>query len=80
MGERRATDETNTLRLRKQLNESQLITLNSLESFGWELKFIRRPLFQDPVPVVFDADRNRFAILQNDGSLDEEPGIDIRSD
>ena len=38
--------------LRAQLNAEQRITLGELEILGWSLKFVRRPLFQEPVPVV----------------------------
>ena len=49
-----------------------------LEQFGWELKFVRRKPFQPPVAVVFDGDRKSFAVLEPDGSLNENPGFDIR--
>jgi hypothetical protein len=42
------------------------------------LKFVRLPLFQDPVPIVFDGSRERFAILKADGTLDADPRLDIR--
>ena len=54
------------------------MTLVELEQFGWALKFVRRPLFQPSIPVVFDADRKRYAVLEVDGSLNEQPGFDIR--
>jgi len=54
------------------------MALADLERFGWELKFIRRPMFQQPVPVVFDSSRKHYAVLNLDGSLDENPGFDIR--
>jgi len=60
------------------LNEDQRMTLVELEHFGWALKFVRRPLFQPSIPVVFDADRKRYAVLETDGSLNEQPGFDIR--
>ena len=56
----------------------QRTTLQGLEQFGWELKFVRRKPFQPPVAVVFDGDRMHFAVLELDGSLNEEPGFDIR--
>ena len=64
--------------LRAQLNEDQLMTLCDLERFGWELKFIRRPPFQDPIPVVIDGDRKSFSILRPDGSLDDHPDLKLR--
>ena len=65
--------------LREQLNEEQLMTLRELERFGWELKFVRRPLFQDPIPVVTDGDRKVFSILNADGSLNEHPKLTLRA-
>lgn len=77
--ERRRQEEETRAKLRTELNEDQRIALSDLERFGWELKFIRHPLFQDIVPVVFDPDRNHFAVIRADGSLDENPGFDIRA-
>jgi hypothetical protein len=62
----------------RELNPAQLAALGDLERFGWELKFIRRPLFQESVPVVFDPGRTHFALLTAEGTLDEHPGFDIR--
>jgi hypothetical protein len=76
--ERRAPCRLSPLELRRQLNQDQLMTLAELEHFGWELRFIRRQPFQEPVPVVFDAERRRFAVLRRDGGIDEDPGFDIR--
>ena len=64
--------------LHAQLNDDQQITLRELERFGWELKFVRRPVFQDPIPVVFDGDRKSYCILKPDGTLEENPNIKIR--
>lgn len=64
--------------LRRELNEEQRDMLNSLERFGWELKFIRRPPFQPKIPIVFDGDRKTFAILEDDGTLNENPPFKIR--
>lgn len=64
---------------RAQLNPRQIETLDGLERFGWELKFVRRPIFQESLPVVFDSDRKRYALLKPDGTLDDDPGFDIRA-
>lgn len=64
--------------LKRELNESQLVTLHGLERYGWELKFVRRPMFQQSIAIVFDADRKTFAVLEADGTLNENPGFDIR--
>ena len=76
--ERRQDKPAVSAALRAQLNEDQLMTLRELERFGWELKFVRRPPFQDAIPVVFDGDRKTFAVLRADGTLDEESGLVIR--
>lgn len=76
--ERRRLAQQATRALEKGLNEDQLDTLRGLERFGWELKFVRRPPFKDPIPVVFDGDRKKFAILEPNGTLNEKPSFDIR--
>jgi hypothetical protein len=64
--------------LLRELNDAQKLTLASLEPFGWELKFIRHPMFEAGVPVVFDGDRKKFAVLELDGTLNENPPFKIR--
>ena len=65
--------------LRARLNADQIVTLRELEKFGWELKFIRHALFQEPLPVVFDGDRKKYAVLRPDGTLDDNPGFELRT-
>ncbi|HWS78629.1 MAG TPA: hypothetical protein VN205_09700 [Thermomonas sp.] len=74
-GEARAARE-----MRAELNEAQRDTLAELERYGWQLKFIRRPIFQPSIPVVFDGDRKTYAVLEADGTLNEHPPFDIRHD
>ncbi|MDX1569553.1 MAG: hypothetical protein R3200_03645 [Xanthomonadales bacterium] len=76
--DRRSKQPTKTSQMEKELNDSQLTTLRNIETFGWELKFIRRPLFQKPIPVVFDGSRQAFAIIEQDGTLNEKPDLKIR--
>lgn len=64
--------------LERLLNPAQLDTLHSLEHFGWELKFVRKPLFQPAIPIVFDGDRRHFAVIEEDGKLNEHPPFTIR--
>lgn len=64
--------------LERLLNTAQVETLRSLEQFGWELKFVRKPLFQPAVPVVFDGDRKNYAVIEEDGRLNENPAFKIR--
>ncbi|UJB19791.1 MULTISPECIES: hypothetical protein [Lysobacter] len=64
--------------LRAGLTRHQLDALTTLEQFGWTLKFVRRPLFQDPVAVLFRADSKKFVVLRTDGSIDEHPDFKLR--
>ena len=60
------------------LNEEQIVTLRRMEAFGWELKFIRRPLFQDVLPVMFHTDSNQFGVLEDDGTLNMQRDLNVR--
>ncbi len=60
------------------LNQLQILALRTMEGYGWHLQFIRRPLFQEPVPVVIDADGRKIGILEEDGRINMEPDIEVR--
>ena len=77
--ERRKAERAPSSVLKRELNEAQRTTLMGLEQFGWELKFVRRKPFQPAVAVVFDGDRKHFAVLELDGTLNENPGFEIRT-
>lgn len=64
--------------LRQGLTPEQLAAAETLEHFGWQLRFVRRPLFRDPVPVLFDRSGERYVVLQGDGSLDESQTLKLR--
>ena len=49
-----------------------------MENFGWELKFIRRPLFQDVLPVLIHLDSNTFGVLDEDNTLNMHRDLNIR--
>ncbi|MES2674039.1 MAG: hypothetical protein V4660_07340 [Pseudomonadota bacterium] len=51
------------------LNDVQRITLQSLENLGWELAFIRRPLFVPPMIVLKNNTQTKYARLEEDGTL-----------
>lgn len=70
----RRKDESPELRaMRKVLNEAQKMALSELERFGWQLKFVRRPLFQPELPILYYPDTNTYAVLDADGELIESP-------
>jgi hypothetical protein len=60
------------------LSEAQLGTLCSIGRFGWQLHFIRRPLFQDVVTVLISREGDKCAVLESNGSINEQVDIDIR--
>lgn len=76
--ERRSKGNQVPERLDEVLNETQLLTLSKMEGFGWMLAFIRRPLFQDNVPVLLHPDNNILGTLEGDGALNTQPDIEFR--
>ena len=64
--------------LRAGLTPEQLRAVETLEAFKWRLAFVRRPLFRDPVPVMFDRGDTRFVVVRADGTLDENPTLKLR--
>lgn len=60
------------------LNEDQQAKLRSIERFGWELSYIRRPLFQDPVVVAVNPNGKVIGTLELDGELNLKPAIETR--
>ncbi len=66
--------------MEKKLSTDQLLSLRRLESFGWTLRFIRQPLFQDPVPVVIKGKGTTIGILDEDGRLNINVDIQIRQE
>ena len=63
----------------RYLNESQLMALHSLEGFGWQLAFVRRPLFMTPVVVVHNPEHTQYAQLEEDGSVNTKCDLALRA-
>jgi hypothetical protein len=61
-------------------NPAQLKTLSTLKHFHWTLKFVRRPMFRDPVPVLFDRDNKRHLIIEPDGAINENSDLVLRGE
>lgn len=76
--ERRKPVAVDPAALRAGLTPSQLATLQTMEQFRWYLHFVRRPLFQVPVPVLFNSDASRYVVILEDGTLDEHPTLKLR--
>jgi len=75
---RQQTEREKAVALRRGLSAAQLDALVTLEAFGWQLSFVRRPLFRDPVPVLFHAGQDRYVVLEADGSINASPDLPIR--
>lgn len=60
------------------LTQDQSVALRKIENFGWQLAFMRQPLFESPVTVVRSPDGKRHAVLLEDGELDMAPPIQLR--
>ena len=64
--------------VKEMLNEEQMIALRKIEGYGWQLRFVRRPLFQAVVPVVVSGKGDQIGILEEDGRLDLQTIIEHR--
>ena len=60
------------------LTPDQTQMLHQIESFGWRLKFIRRPVFQDPIVILVSDDGKKIGVLEKDGRVNMDPNITIR--
>lgn len=64
--------------LKAVLTDEQLHALNNVENFGWQLAFIRQPMFQEPIAVVVSPDHQRHGVLELDGAVNLDSDIVIR--
>lgn len=55
--------------LKEIMSEAQVKALSGIGYSGWELRFLRRPLFQEPEIVLHNPDNGRIGILDRDGSI-----------
>ena len=78
--EGRTAQPHSTRAQRSDMNDAQLESLADLKRSGWQLKFVRRPIFEPSIPVVFDADRKTYAIVEADGGLNQHRPFEIRGD
>ena len=62
------------------LNQKQINGMEVLEKFGWELAFIRRPLFSEVIPVVKNHQENAVGILGVDGILTISHQLKLRKE
>ncbi len=64
--------------LQRYLNDDQMATLRQLENYGWELIFLRRPLFLEPTLVLKHVESGCMAVLDDHGELVQDPDISLR--
>jgi len=60
------------------LTEKQMLTLKNLENLGWEIMFIRRPLFQDNISVLSHPDTGQYSVLELNGDVNNISEIELR--
>jgi hypothetical protein len=59
------------------LTEDQRYRVGACQRFGWELQFIRRPLFVTPTVVLLDSNNNKTWEVLASGEL--SPFVDSRN-
>ncbi|MES9993428.1 MAG: hypothetical protein ABW098_15870 [Candidatus Thiodiazotropha sp.] len=60
------------------LNHLQLMALQKAEGFGWKLKFVRRPLFQEVIPVIGSPSGDKIGVLESNGEINMNPNTRVR--
>ena len=73
---RRKVEPAAVEQLIQGLSAAQCLTLRNIESFGWELRFVRQSAV--PVPVVFGPDGKTIGVLEADGRLNINVEITVR--
>jgi len=63
----------------KLLNPLQLMAIRNVGNFGWELHFVRRNGVDIPVPVVKGADGKAIGVIDENGRVDTNSKLIIRS-
>lgn len=63
--------------LKREINDDQLGTLETLERFGWTLKFVRQTP-AGPLAAVQDPDKHCLAVIEPDGQLNEKSSVSFR--
>lgn len=76
--EKRKSDKQVPQDLMRLLNQLQILALRQIEQFGWSLKFVRRPMFENPIAVVMDGRGAKIGVLEEDGRINMEPDIEVR--
>jgi hypothetical protein len=62
------------------LNQNQMRTLRQIKKFGWQLHFVRRPSFQEPIAVIINPEGDKFATLETDGRIKVTTDLTVRKE
>jgi hypothetical protein len=65
--------------LASYVSDMQMLAIKQLENFGWQLAFVRRPLFLEPMVVVKNSKSLQYALLETDGTIMLEHGLMLRN-
>ena len=60
------------------MNPEQVLIYRGMQAFGWNLKFVRRPLFQRPVFVMAHPEIDEVAVIEESGAFNKDHGIKLR--
>ncbi|MCR6651885.1 MAG: hypothetical protein NVV73_10510 [Cellvibrionaceae bacterium] len=71
--DKRGNQEPVPFNLEHYLTPLQLQSLDHLKDFGWQLAFVRRPLFEQSTVVLLSPEGKQYATLEQEGSLNLEP-------
>jgi hypothetical protein len=64
--------------LHNVLTENQFLAVQSIESFGWSLRFVRREGKALPIVVVSNPTGQTLGILEEDGRLNLQHNMKFR--
>ena len=76
--DRRKSDIPVPDNLEEVLNVAQQRTLTGITYSGWVPRFLRRPMFQEPVLILHHPEEGGIAILDADGRLETQAGVKLR--
>jgi hypothetical protein len=76
--EKRKGDNPIPDNLEELLNKAQRQALPGIVLSGWELRFLRRPLFQEPVLLLSNPNNNRTGILDTNGRIKIHADVKVR--
>ena len=77
--DRRSTGNPVPCSFHQVLNEAQRFSLRRLEAFGWILRFIRQPPFQENLVVLVHPDSGDLMAMDEDGNPAAIPELRLRA-